>query len=735
MDNLQTIAQLFTERLFLIPDYQRGYAWEDPQCKDFIEDLELLPEGKQHFFGTLVIQEHSHANGKVQDRGGRVYTRHDIIDGQQRLTTVILFLHAIQQEMQRLGGDIAELTSDLQRNYLWTYDRNRQPLVKLTLNQDTQELFQQLISDNNGIPTPKIQAAKRLMAVRTYVANYLQTQQKAHGENYAGWLESLYFKIINHLLLVVYTVESEAEAGIIFETMNNRGKPLTEMEKVKNYLLYLAGRLHLPAPHDLGAQINKTWQHIYQSLTATSLGSGGYEDQLLRTHWLMVYDYQIQNWDGSRSIKNHFDLRDYGRRHEALLTDIQAYLESLKSATTAYCDVQRPWRSGAFANLESQPELRRQIVSAGSRLVRVGSLSPFLPLLMAARVKQDAETYLQMVDLCEKYAFRVYRWVGARSNAGQSRLFRFGYDLYRGREGTAVVDDLRREILHRCPDKKLEEKFQEGNAWYPWSGLKYFLYEYERHLAKERGLAVRMPWEEVIKKQDSIEHILPQTMGKEGYWQSFFTSEAHKLWIHDIGNLTLTNDNPALSNRPFPAKQEIYDQSVYFMEHQLKGYAEWGIPQIQERREIMKAWALKRWHVTSPVRPEVKESEENGRKYSRSKIRNIAEKNGVDEIYDRLLALSKRYGLGERPWAHCLTISPPGNGRFALIYIEPKPGRLGVGIWVGSFPRFFDITLEEIQAVIGSDHWFQVENGNLDAFLKMLEALYQACGLVPVDGL
>jgi hypothetical protein len=729
MDNLQTIAQLFSERLFIIPEYQRGYAWEVQQCQDFIEDLELLPEGKQHFFGTLVIQEHDHESSKLVDRGGRAYTRHDIIDGQQRLTTVTLFLHAIQQEMTRLGGDVAEFTQELQRNYLWTTDRNKRPLVKLTLNQETQELFQQLIlADPDSIPVPKIQAATRLLTVHAYLTDYLQTQHKARGEGYGIWLEALYFKIARQLLLVVYTVQSEAEAGIIFETMNNRGKPLTEMEKVKNYLLYLAGRLHLPDPHNLGVQINKTWQHIYQSLTAASLVGRGYEDQLLRVHWLMAYDYQTQNWDGSRSIKNHFDLRDYDQRHEELLADVQTYLESMVSATTAYCDIQRPNHPGAFANFHSQPQQYEQVVAASSRLVRVGSLATFLPLLIAARIKQNHETYLQTVDLCEKYAFRVYRWSNKRGNVGQSWLFRLGFNLYQGQDGVVVLDDLRRAILYYCPDKNLEDGFQEGANSYAWSGLKYFLYEYEQHLAQESGLAVLMPWDVLTQKQDSIEHILPQTMGSDGYWQTRFTPEDHKLWIHDIGNLTLTYNNSPLSNRSFPVKQAIYAESPLFIERQLKDNSEWGVAQLQARRDALKVWALERWHVTPPPPPEVVETAVEGRKNSQSKIRALAEKNGVVDIYDKVVALSED-GFGLRPYARYLALTPPTNRRFTLMNIEPKPGRLVVDVWATNIPYAFPITIEEIQMIIGSNYRFQVEDKNADDFLAMLMKLYLACGL------
>lgn len=158
-------------------------------------------------------------------------------------------------------------------------------------------------------------------------------------------------------------------------------------------------------------------------------------------------------------------------------------------------------------------------------------------------------------------------------------------------------------------------------------------------------------------------------------------------------------------------------------------YSTWSLPQIRERREAFKAWALKRWHVTPPAQSEAEMAAGNGRKYSRGKIRAKAAQNGVEEIYDKVVSLSKEYGLGERPWARCLTLSPPRNGRYALVYIEPKPGHLSLGIWVGNFPQFFDITTEEIQAIIGSGQWFQVGDQNADDFLEMLDRLYLACGL------
>ena len=609
MENLYTVEKLFSQRLFRIPDYQRGYAWETQQCQEFLEDLELLEADKQHFMGTLILHARSGGDGRIVDRSGSSYTEYDIVDGQQRLTTILILLQAMGQ-MMAAQADTEDLAQGIKEKYLVTQDRNRQPLAKLALNEDSRAFFRQVILEQGAhIGGPTIRSHKRLLEAKAYFGNYLAQQQEELGTAFGGWLEALFFTIIQRLTLMVYIVEREADAGIIFETMNNRGKPITELEKAKNYLLYLAGKLQLPGEHELVASVNQTWKHIFESLMAAGLSSTDNEDQLLRAHWLMVYDPQTRNWEGSRSIKRRFNLRDYRGRHESLLAGLQAYLSSLHNAATAYCDIFRPTRAGAFQNFHGQP-IRKQIVGEARRLARLGSLASFLPLLMAWRTQHsdDGAGYIKLLQLCEKYAFRVYRWLQLRSNAGQSGLFGLGYQLYQEQASIEqVYHRVARLILYYAPDSDFAARFEsEKFNWYHWSGVKYFLYESESHLAAETGVPVKMPWEEVARKQDTIEHILPQTPDADGYWQDRFAPEAYTRWLNDIGNLTLTYQNPELRNRPFHdtatgGKKRFYQESVLLTERQITQYEDWTVESVQARREQLKQWALKHWHVDAPA--------------------------------------------------------------------------------------------------------------------------------------
>src|SRR5262245_66674514 len=114
----------------------------------------------------------------------------------------------------------------------------------------------------------------------------------------------------------------------MFETLNNRGKPLTELEKVKNYLLYLATKLDLP-DHDLAIRVNGAWANILQRLMAAGLTQPDDEDRLLRAHWLMAYDPVARNWGGTRSIKERFRLSADRTTHAALLDELVPYTRTL----------------------------------------------------------------------------------------------------------------------------------------------------------------------------------------------------------------------------------------------------------------------------------------------------------------------------------------------------------------------------------------------------------------------
>lgn len=602
MTNVFSIQKVFLDRVLQVPDYQRGYAWEKQQWDELLEDLEYLAEGKDHYTGSLVLHRQP---GGVIHKDGSSLERYHIVDGQQRMTTIVLLLDAIRERFEKTDPDSA---AGIEARYIRFQDKNQQEAFRLRLNEDCHAFFtKNVISKTPGPDGAQIASHRRLFNARQHFGAYLNEKSKKLGSGFQDWLKTLHEKITQRLKVGEYQVGDTTEVGVIFEVMNNRGKPLSELEKVKNYLLYVASKLDITG-HDLADQINDAWTYVFQQLMSAGLAETESENRLLNNHWLMAYDADRRNWAGSKSIKNRFHLRIPIAEHPKLLDEVRKYVQSLRDAVLVFVEVLRPERTGTFS---AYPQARQQeLRDWATRLSRIGTLSIFIPALMAVRLKfpTNADTYLHVLQIFETYAFRVFRWAEKRANAGMTRLYRLGYEIY---HGSTTIEALSKEVrwktLYYCPDAEFEAGFEpsDTNNYYAWSGIRYFLYEYELHLA--RGTGVKLKWEDLEKyPQRSIEHILPQTPEAK-YWLTRFDQPARKMYTHYIGNLSLTLDNSSYSNKPFPDKagslshpNPCYATAPLFMERKIAAdYQEWNVKAILSRADVIRKWALDRWKVSS----------------------------------------------------------------------------------------------------------------------------------------
>lgn len=606
MNNVLNVEEVFAGRLLRIPDYQRGYAWDEPQWRDFIEDIELLPDRKDHFTGTLVFHEQAAAKALI-DETGKKYETYDVVDGQQRLTTIVVFLDALRHQMQSYPK-LNTLVAGIANSYLYVNDLNGERMYKLTLNQDCHPFFiGNILADPVGVEGPVIASHQRLRDAKKYFREYLAKRFAAMSPDDSTWILELYDKVTHRLRLSLYSVTEASDVGVIFEVMNNRGKPLSELEKVKNYLLYVGSKLDLPQ-HTLPEKVNRTWTNIFERLMAADLSDLKDENQLLRTQWLMAYDFRSRNFDGSNSIKAHFRLRDYPGRSKELLASLLQYTKTLDESALAYCDIMHPGRSDSFSAFKGAAKLRAEIVRASEKLERINVVATFLPLLIAARLRypEDGSKYLELVRQCEVFAFRVNRLLEKRSDAGQKTIFRVANELFTGAiEFDEALRQLRSELVSYCPAHTFAEQFklnEKENNWYGRSCLKYLLYEYEEYLAKDH--VVQLPWNEIAKRpiEQTIEHILPQTP-TDPYWASRFDGPGLRCFLHDLGNLCLTSDNSSYRNKSFPDKKgkpgagPCFADSNLFQERELATYDEWNGDAVKRRRERIVEWAMKRWHV------------------------------------------------------------------------------------------------------------------------------------------
>ena len=606
--DLWSVAELFDGRLLVVPDYQRGYAWDELQLRDFLEDLEVLDSRQVHYTGTVVLHRQ---DARYMDMEGRSLEVHHVVDGQQRLTTVALLMGAIRHELASFDGNEA-LCEGIRKSFLWVEKhRTGERLPKLRLQADLGRYFERALGLAEAADGPRTVAERRVDYARTRFRSYLAEQREKLAGRYEEWLIALYEKVSRQLKTTLFPVEREGDVGVIFEVMNNRGKPLSELEKVKNYLLYIGGKLEDDG--SLARKINTTWAHILENLMAADLVRSSDENQLLRTHWLLAYNADERKWDGSRTVKERFDLRTHrdedGRRR--LFQDITHYLDTLESVVVAFRDLEKPQRDQALTRLIPDETLRRDARQTSERLHRIGVVAPFRPIVCAARVRcaEEPASYVRILHACERFSFLVYRVAGCRSNAGRSSLYHLAHRLYAGDiTPEAAAEGIAKRVGWYLSEAAYESFFvldeEAPRNFYHWGGLRYLLYEWETELAGARQ--VNLSWRELHARQPktTVEHVLPQTP-TDTYWTERFDEDAISLWTHDLGNLCLTEDNSSYGNKPFPQKRgkagsstRCYATSNLFSERKL-AEATGGDPEaVTKRREELVAWAKKRWPWT-----------------------------------------------------------------------------------------------------------------------------------------
>ena len=224
---LLTLREIFNEHFFVVPDYQRGYAWDKKQVEELLNDIKhLMNDGVdlKHYTGTIVLSQPNSAS-----------KAYHVVDGQQRLTTLSIVLHVLSTH---LNGD--EKT-DFVRKYLWRGEvGNIEPVLEL--NKDTKQYFEKVIITEHPSSTElvKLEAHNRLLECKQAIEAWFKAEL---GDTPLEQIKIIQHTIENELGFLVYAPKEDGETGVMFEVINNRGKGLSELEKVKNYLIYCSVKL------------------------------------------------------------------------------------------------------------------------------------------------------------------------------------------------------------------------------------------------------------------------------------------------------------------------------------------------------------------------------------------------------------------------------------------------------------------------------------------------------------
>ena len=474
MDEPKSLDSLFKEKLFRIPDYQRGYAWGREQLDAFWEDLINLPDRRFHYCGVLTLKEilpvDVQQNDKefwlVDDHSYKVY---HIVDGQQRLTTFTLFLQAFIEFLRSLPenecrtDDTIYLTDTLsiaavERKFLFEVkpagEAFRTYKFGYTVDNPSDEYLRyRILGEEGGGTVFETFYTLNLSNGKRYFNERLRAWHKDEG--IAG-LQSLYRTLTKRFLFNEYVIKDEFDVFVAFETMNNRGKTLSDLELLKNRLIYLAtlyddAELDPAERRDLRTLINDAWKEVYFQL-GRNKSKPLNDDDFLRAHWMMYFKYsrqtgrdyirflleeqftpqrvhrkilhpveleeaeeQTSDADLETDDENGLDEVESGEpmmMAELPPKEIRDYVKSLKASSVHWFRTFYPEMSG---------DLTEEEIEWIQRLNRLG-MAYFRPLLMAILKKFDSGQRIASFKEIERFIFVVFRLTQARSNYRSSEF-------------------------------------------------------------------------------------------------------------------------------------------------------------------------------------------------------------------------------------------------------------------------------------------------------------------------
>lgn len=587
-----TLQQFFSvgNEQFLIPAYQRRYAWGQRQQRELFDDLRLLASGDTHLLGTVLFLSDTHKPGINQL---------ELVDGQQRVTTITILMRVLARRFeQEKKGKTAQKIAEL----LQCEGVDEQVLPKLQLGDLDHSDYVRIMDEGD------ISEAENACL------------SGAH-EHFTEWVDQLsldelntfFHKLLNSASIIRLDVGAAKDAYKLFETINNRGLRLKPTDIIKNFLLGHASSL----PAGTLDKVKDDWRKLIVALDG--LDSDDFFRQWLAgklhrkvTKTKLVADfkaYYLRHVQEAESLTEFLSstIKDDDDEDDAEDVAITGDEDETDEASTKIKKV----KLTAFAKaLRQSAELYAQLLWHSTEsakvnrhianLWRIKAFQTFTWLLdMFGRGSLDEKAQVRLLRALE--AFMMRRHIcEKRSNeletifAGLTSISDEGYEK-------AVLDILR----EHTPD---DEEFESSFASFPFVPAVINRARYALEMFEYQSIGHKNEYYLADPDELELEHIIPKAAEKSstkkdfGDWPSYLGEgwkSKHSKMLHRIGNMTLLADelNVVASNNPFLAKRKEYVKSNIQLTKDLVGLGQFKFKQVDDRSKAFAKQAVAMWQV------------------------------------------------------------------------------------------------------------------------------------------
>lgn len=504
---------------------------------------------------------------KNQQVGTTKFEKFDVVDGQQRLTTLIILLKAISKRLKKSSDEEKKEIEVIEELLVKKKDRR---LILLQTNHDNLNIFRNYLEKGTK-PDSK-------MAVTFTDKNMLEAFRDC--ESFVNkWLEkkdllSLLSIVKNRLGFVFYTLEEAGSVYTIFEVLNSRGLAVDWLDKAKSMLMgFVHEKFSKQASQSHIKELHKNWIKIYQRIgladisgeeivkfSATLLNENTGNKPLSAEESLSFFlDYCIQNKN------NVFEVVDFIFSVTDKLKEI--YLNRRQKAVTEI---------------------------AQARLLAVA--------IKLSNFNQDEK--IKLLDQWERVTFRIFGIFGRDSRTAVGDYVRLSKLVMNKKSNYRNVHQKLIALGEEYPTSKFMEMLFDKNCYEGWQEeLRYFFFRYEEYLSKkEKSSISEEVWANIWKESPvkSIEHIFPQTPNElDNSWKGKFGRGKNVISknVHRLGNLLLLspNVNSQCYNKSFIKKKKIYRNQLLRLKDEIVQKQDWNLKNLESRERKLINWAKETW--------------------------------------------------------------------------------------------------------------------------------------------
>ena len=522
---------------YVIPLFQRTYSWTKQEWEILWADLMELCETENprtHFIGSIV----SMPTISVPEGVAKFL----LIDGQQRLTTIFILLTLIRNKARE--SQRQDLAEEINNTLLVNPYKKDGGYFKLMPTQYDREAYTNLVYGKS------CEGESQITQAYTFFEKKLKQLSIEHDR--LKKILTSYFSVVSIVL------DTDDNPYLVFESLNAKGRPLTQADLIRNYFFM---RIHINSQDEV---YTRYWQPMQTALKESLT-------EYIR-HFLMR--------DGNIIKQNdvYYSLKEKVSSNNAI-----DYLKELNKYSVYYEKLLNPEN-------EHQPELQKYLW----RLNRIEVTTAY-PLLLSIYGIYDEkrlckDDFLEILQTLENYLIR--RFVCKVPSNQLNKIFPTVCVLLSTTYQNNIVKGLKELLQSRGYPKDIEFFNRFKDAKFYGAGdrqlkTKLILETFEESFAHKEVLSFDCL---------TIEHVMPQTLSE--WWKTHLGEnweETHELYLHTIGNLTLTGYNSELSNDDYPTKQLKYIDSHLELNKYFTTHLSWSSSEIELRSEELANSALKIW--------------------------------------------------------------------------------------------------------------------------------------------